>query len=230
MRSSPDSSSQLLTQDKLEKNSHVYNYSSKYDAIISNAVAQWHNYSEMLNLLDSVEERGFLAIQMPDDKSLELQNLLILAAKNAGCDEEIHNVYFPKLDHNPSQVYDMLKPKSSFVDIWKTDYSHILDKENFPPHPVMSYAIDVGLNSILDILLDHDTSMSTNYDYETIFPYLKTEKYLEELEILLNERYPVLCTHNSESNACDINGNLKRQTVTYDDNRIFIVAQKAPLY
>jgi len=49
---------------------------------------------------------------------------------------------------DPAQFYDLLAPSCQSVDIWVTDYHHVLEGEN----PVFEWIIGTGLTPYLSVL------------------------------------------------------------------------------
>ncbi len=183
----------------------------KYDLILSNGAFQWYDPKIMEDLLvNFVANNGILAVQMPGHNMISLQNLVIRAAHNAGIFEDIEHVYFPHLDNKMSMFYNLLNDKCKSIDIWQTDYLHVFKHANEEtPHPLIFYAIDVGLCSVLSAVSSNET-----YDYDEVMGYLKSDLYLQELNKLICEAYP--------PDKMSANTN----TTLFQDSRIFLIAQK----
>jgi trans-aconitate methyltransferase len=97
------------------------------------------------------------------------------------------------------------------VDIWTTDYLRVLPFSSDFIHPIMSFAADVGLSSILNIL-----GSAEGLDYDEVVGYLKTDLFLQEFERLLLEHYPTVNNEDPQT----------LKSTLFHDDRFFMVAQK----
>jgi trans-aconitate 2-methyltransferase len=99
-----------------------------FDVVFSNAALQWvPNHHELLPHLQSqVAEGGALAVQVPGDPAAIPHGVM----RELAASEE-WRPHFPKPVREwwvePAEIYyDILAPHSSHIDLWTTDYLHLL--------------------------------------------------------------------------------------------------------
>jgi trans-aconitate 2-methyltransferase len=101
--------------------------------IFSNATFQWvddHN-PIFVRLLKSVEEGGALAVQMPRNFDAASHLLLRETAARGAWAPALQSVgRGAKPVHEPAVYYDLLKPHTSQVDIWETEYLQALEGDD----------------------------------------------------------------------------------------------------
>lgn len=100
-----------------------------FDLIYSNAALQWlpdHRHT-LVRLLDFVAPAGALAMQMPANLDAAPHRLMRELAASAPW--STHFVRTPRewYVHEPEFYYDLLAPHTRRIDLWVTDYLHVLD-------------------------------------------------------------------------------------------------------
>ena len=126
------------------------------DLIYSNATLHWLGDHERLlsHLVDQLQPGGFLAVQMPLSwyaRSHELMREVLASGGEGGTplgDEELRAEYGRPPVMQPEEYYDFIAPLVERVDIWKTEYLHILEGR----HPVFDWVAGAGLRPILQKL------------------------------------------------------------------------------
>jgi trans-aconitate 2-methyltransferase len=120
------------------------------DLLFSNAALHWLDDHRNLfpRLMDLLAPGGVLAVQMPHNH---------YAASHAVMTETVEaGPWAPLLRplarrfpvEDPDFYYDVLAPLSASVDIWETEYLHVLDGED----PVVKWTMGTALKPLLDAL------------------------------------------------------------------------------
>jgi trans-aconitate 2-methyltransferase len=122
---------------------------SPADLVYSNAAFHWLDDHEVLfpHLLRQVAPGGFLAIQMPRQHLNPSHQILFELVRDRPW------TYLAKAirenpAHEPARYYDWLAPQAATLDIWETEYLHVLEGEN----PVLSWFMGSILRPVLDRL------------------------------------------------------------------------------
>ena len=123
-----------------------------YDLIFSNAALQWLNGHEALfpRLLAALEPGGVLAVQMPRNYAAPSHRLMRETAAEAPWAERLRAILRAEPVLPPERYYDLLAPLASHLDLWETEYLHILEGEA----PVLDWVKGTGLRPLLDALTD----------------------------------------------------------------------------
>lgn len=123
------------------------------DLLFSNAVFHWlpdkQRVPIMERLLETLAPGGVLAIQVPDNADEPSHSLMRETAKKGPWREELEKrdpaiPYFPA----PAKLYNALKPLCSSVDIWRTNYFHVLDNHE----AIVEWVKGTGLRPFVDPL------------------------------------------------------------------------------
>jgi len=114
-----------------------------FDVIFSNAALQWvpDHASLLPRLMQSLIPRGALAFQMPAYDSPAHRILRDLAAARSLTVSTWHS-------HEPTFYYDVLSPCAARVDIWSTEYLHVLDNQE----SIVDWYRGTGMRPYLDAL------------------------------------------------------------------------------
>lgn len=121
---------------------------NKYDLIFSNASIQWiPNHVELFKKFNSaLTENGVLAIQIPKFWEMPLGKAISGIASN----NEWHNITKGVVElftiHNYSFYYDHLAELFHSIELWETDYIHILDTQI----SILEMISSTGLKPFLD--------------------------------------------------------------------------------
>ncbi len=119
--------------------------------IFSNAALHWLDGHETLfpRLLREVIPGGVLAVQMPRNFAAPSHRLLAETAAEGAWAERLRPVLRPEPVAEPERYYDILAPLASGgIDLWETDYVHVLDGAD----PVLDWVRGTALRPLLDAL------------------------------------------------------------------------------
>lgn len=122
------------------------------DLIFSNAALQWVPDHERLvpRLFDEVAQGGALAVQMPANFDGAPHCLMRELAASAAWRERFTVPPREWFAHQPEFYYDLLAPRAQRVDVWITEYWHVLDDVN----GIVRWYRGTGLRPFLDALPD----------------------------------------------------------------------------
>jgi trans-aconitate 2-methyltransferase len=120
------------------------------DVIFSNAALQWldGHEAQFPRLLDCLAPGGVLAVQMPSMHAAPLraeQDRIALAGPWA---EVLRRVKSAPAILAPEVYYALLSPRVSALEMWVTEYIHVLRGED----PVLRWAMGTSLRPFLDAL------------------------------------------------------------------------------
>lgn len=125
------------------------------DLFYSNAVFQWLSQSERVQLvtrlLEAQSSGGVIAFQVPDNMGQPSHVAMREAAVKSGSSwTETLESSMPKRDifQTPQELYDVLVPMCSSVNIWSTIYQHALDGHE----AIIEWVKGTGLRPFLDPL------------------------------------------------------------------------------
>ena len=120
-----------------------------FDLVFSNAALQWlPNHAELFpRLLTRVAPGGALAVQMPVNDDAPAHRLLHDLARASRWSNRLSNLRQWHV-HEPAFYDDILSPVSSRVDLWITQYLHILTG----PEEIVEWYKGTGLRPYLDAL------------------------------------------------------------------------------
>jgi trans-aconitate 2-methyltransferase len=130
------------------------------DLIYSNATLHWVSGHERLfpRLRGFVKPGGCLAVQMPQSWPLPSHRLMRETLAGGGPDgtalgtETLRQAVAVNWVADPQVYYDMLAGSCRNVDIWETEYLHVLEGDN----PVLEWVKGTGLRPVLNGLGDQE--------------------------------------------------------------------------
>jgi trans-aconitate 2-methyltransferase len=98
-----------------------------FGVILANAVLQWvpDHAAVFPRLLSKLERGGSLAVQMPDNQNEPSHRLMREVATNGPWAEKLANVARTSRQ-SANWYYELLRPRCTQVDIWRTTYHHPL--------------------------------------------------------------------------------------------------------
>lgn len=122
------------------------------DVLFSNAALHWLGDHAVLfpRLLSLVAPGGTLAVQMPHNHYAASHALMAEAAAAGPWRDLLAPLAgrFPVA--GPAFYYDLLTPLAASLDIWETEYLHVLDGDN----PVVAWTMGTALRPLLAALED----------------------------------------------------------------------------
>ncbi|KAH7068558.1 trans-aconitate 2-methyltransferase [Paraphoma chrysanthemicola] len=159
------------------------------DLVFSNAAFHWlpspHRIPTLTRLFTSLPQSGVIAIQMPDNYHAPTHTLMRLTASLPGTPwssyfantriGDISDPTRPDLDpiESPGEFYNALSPLATGVNVWRTEYMHVLDDAR----GIVEWVKGTGLQPYLNRIGDDEGAR---------------RGFLEEYERRLKEAYPVL--------------------------------------
>lgn len=152
----------------------------------SNAALHWVGDHERLfpHLVAQLRPGGLLAVQMPHSFACSSHRLLREVLESGGPGgtplgtAALRARYrrAPTLD--PAEYYDLLSPLVEHLDVWQTEYLHVLEG----PDPVLEWVKGTALRPLLDTLDAHDSHDALDGEQRACF--------LEQYRLRLAEAYP----------------------------------------
>ncbi|HEY7978331.1 MAG TPA: trans-aconitate 2-methyltransferase [Rhizomicrobium sp.] len=154
---------------------------ASYDLIFSNATYQWlpDHRALLPRLMDFVAKGGVFAFQVPNNQYSPSHTLMRDVAAQGPWAEKLANVrgiFVEKLQ----TYFDILAPHAASLDIWTTEYLHVLEGED----AVFKWVRGTGLRPFLDALNEDERAVFTREykarlnvayprraDGKTLFPF-----------------------------------------------------------
>jgi trans-aconitate 2-methyltransferase len=123
--------------------------------IFSNAALQWvpDHRREIPRLFTHIAAGGALALQMPANFDAAPHRLLRELATSVAWRSHFHALPREWHVHPPEFYYDALAPHATRVELWMTDYLHVLDGLD----GIVEWYRGTGLRPWLDALPDDTT-------------------------------------------------------------------------
>jgi trans-aconitate 2-methyltransferase len=153
-------------------------HNGSIDLIFSNATYHWLDDHERLfpQLIGSLRDGGYLAIQMPNNFAQPSHTLLRQIARDGDWSVDISNAGREFPHFSAERYYKMLADQCTSLIIWETIYYHILDARYMSYHPVAEWLKGSGARPILDKLGDNEKDKYlTMYSQELEQHYPSTE-------------------------------------------------------
>lgn len=118
--------------------------------VFSNAALHWVPDHERVlpQLMDAVRPGGWLAFQIPVTEQAAYQVCIRELVQSDRWAGKLAQVWMYKDPMAPEPLYDLLTPMSTSVDIWVTDYHHVLEGDN----PMVDWFLGTGLMPYLTVL------------------------------------------------------------------------------
>ena len=134
-----------------------------FDIVFSNAAIQWIPNQEQLlqKLYGMLNKNGVLAVQVPNARDLPVHTELVkLAAseKWQGCFEGMVSPYSV---HQADFYYDILCNLTDKLDLWETDYYHVMN--NYLD--IVNWSSGSALRPYLEYLQDASAAAEFNKEY-----------------------------------------------------------------
>jgi trans-aconitate 2-methyltransferase len=122
------------------------------DVVFSNAALQWvPDHARVVpHLMAQVAPGGALAAQIPAHVNSPVHQAMLAVARDPAWRDRMHAATTAITVETPSVYYDMLQPLASRIDLWVTEYQHILDG----PAAVIDWMGGTGLRPFLQALAD----------------------------------------------------------------------------
>jgi trans-aconitate 2-methyltransferase len=110
-----------------EADVRTWRASGPMDVILSNAVFQWIEHHEQLlpRLLEQLSAGGVLAVQLPRNLDAPWHELMREVASTGPWAGKISG-RSPDAVQTPEWYFDLLRPICAEVDLWETEYIHVM--------------------------------------------------------------------------------------------------------
>jgi trans-aconitate methyltransferase len=181
-----------------------------FDLVFSNAALHWTPDQTIHKriLINLVSSGGVLAVQMPDTRRQPSHLLMEEAAKNCGHSDRLVGIRIPRVEHDPDFYFDLLTEHCASIDLWSTEYTHLLPchSPSDPPHPVAEFTSATGLQPVVNAIRGGDGASGED----------RVRQFLKEYNRLLLAAYPPTATVNGTAAAM----------VLFPFKRFFFVAKK----
>jgi trans-aconitate 2-methyltransferase len=140
------------------------------DLIYSNAALHWLGDHDRLfpSLLAMLAPGGVLAVQMPRMFTAPSHTLVAEAARSGPWRGALEPLLRPPPVAEPGFYYDLLAPRAAMVDIWETEYLHVLEGND----PVKEWFKGSWLAQFLDAL-----DQPQRGDFESCYTRLVADAY-----------------------------------------------------
>jgi trans-aconitate 2-methyltransferase len=134
----------------IEGNAATWTAAKPFDLVFSNAALQWcANHTELFpHLLRQVRGEGVMAVQMPAHFQSPVHQFILEIAKDSTWQHLMREAVHAIAVARPSFYYDLLQPQTSRLDIWETEYIHVLES----PLAILEWIRGTGLRPFLEAL------------------------------------------------------------------------------
>lgn len=121
-----------------------------FDLVFSNAALQWlPDHARLFpHLLAQVAPGGAFAVQMPAHFQSSMHQVILEVAEDASWRSRMDAPRNALTRESPAFYYDLLQPLASRLDLWETEYYHVLDG----PQSIVEWFRGTGLRSYLEAL------------------------------------------------------------------------------
>lgn len=133
------------------------------DLLFSNAVLHWLEGHEQLfpRLMATLAPGGVLAVQMPRNFSAPSHTAIADTVRAGPWAERLAPLLRPRPVHEPTWYYEVLAPHASEIDLWETEYHHVLTGTD----PVKEWTKGTWLATFLAALHDPAEREAFEADY-----------------------------------------------------------------
>ncbi len=120
------------------------------DVLFTNSTLQWLDDHARLfpRLMAQLAPRGVLAVQMPHNHEEPSHAAMRVVAEEGPWRAQLQAVRSIRPVGAPADYYRILAPVARQIDVWETEYLHVLEGDN----PVVEWTKGTGLRPYLDAL------------------------------------------------------------------------------
>ena len=120
---------QFPTQKWLCEDAATWHAETPFDLVFSNALLHWLPNHEILfpHLMTQVARGGAFAVQVPEHYDSPFQKCTLELARQARWSERLEPATRALTRGSASFYYDLLQPLSARIDLWETEYLHVMD-------------------------------------------------------------------------------------------------------
>ncbi|MEM8671511.1 MAG: methyltransferase domain-containing protein [Planctomycetota bacterium] len=157
-----------------------------FELVYSNAALQWlPNHGELVSrLFASVATGGVLAFQIPSATYATIRELIFEISRKAQWDARMSEPRSILTMESPEFYYDALVKSAVSLDLWETEYMHVLESKT----AIVDWIASTGLRPFLEVLDSEserneftidlqrrvDAEYETRSDGKVIFPFRRT--------------------------------------------------------
>ncbi len=126
-----------------------------YDVVFSNAMLQWlPDHDEAVRrFFGAVAAGGALAVQVPTHAQSALHQNILELANGPRWRDRLGGVHGSIHGHDPAFYYDILYPLAERIELWETEYNHVLAG----PEAILTWIRGTGLRPFLHALPDDES-------------------------------------------------------------------------
>jgi len=152
----------------------------KFDIVFSNAAIQWiPNHEALLsNFFNLLSNNGIMAIQVPNTSNMPINIELKNLVANEKWKKHFNSLSSSYSYHTEYFYYDILCNLTNDIDMWVTNYCHVMNSYN----DIVKWYSSTGLRPYLDCLKDEYMQSEFLFEYEQIlsksYPVQKDKKIL----------------------------------------------------
>jgi trans-aconitate 2-methyltransferase len=123
------------------------------DVVFSNAALQWVRDHVALtrHLFAQVNPGGALAFQIPSRIYSMVRTFIDEISRDSAWDSRMDGPRAAVTMEEPAVYYDALAPRAKALDIWETEYYHVMES----PSAIVEWISSTGLRPFLDALDSH---------------------------------------------------------------------------
>jgi len=153
-----DSSASMIEKAKIDypdsewiiANASTFETKEKFDIVFSNATIQWiPNHKELLEkFYGMLSDRGIIAVQLPLFWDINLGKAIEKVSKLEKWKSKTDGVINLFTIHDYFFYYDVLSKKINSIDLWETNYIHVLDSQ----FSILEFIRSSGLKPYLERL------------------------------------------------------------------------------
>jgi trans-aconitate 2-methyltransferase len=122
------------------------------DVVFSNAALQWVSNHALVvpHLMAQVAPGGALAVQVPAHLGSPIHQAMLSIARDPAWRDRLQEASTAVAVETPGVYYDLLQPFADRIELWATEYLHVLDS----PAAVVDWIRGTGLRPFLQALAD----------------------------------------------------------------------------
>jgi trans-aconitate 2-methyltransferase len=137
---------------------------AKFDIVFSNATIQWIPNHERLfdKLTGLLSPRGAIAIQLPRFRDMVLGRIIHSVSRRKEWEKETDGCSELFTCHDVSRYYDLLATTVKSMDMWETDYVHVMPS----PAAIVDWIKGSGMRPYLD-RIDNE-NRKKNFELEVL--------------------------------------------------------------
>ena len=173
-------SSDFPNQDWILLDAGTDEIKDKYDIVFSNATIQWiPNHNDLLKKFKNIlTDKGIIAIQLPSFFDMPLgQSIARISKENrwSAVTESVNDLF---TIHDYSEYYNILSKLFKTIEIWDSNYVHIMDSHDSILEMIRSTGLRPYLNKLNDNADKSDFEEKVLSDIKKNYPLQKNGKVL----------------------------------------------------